>query len=342
MPNVHDRGNPLSLTVILPTYNAMTHLEEMLDSLRLQTLQPDEVRIFDDCSTDDTVEITKSYIQRYELNNWLLYRNERNKGWIKNFMDAARSVKNADVILFADQDDIWHASKLEIIEQTMLKHPDIGVLSHARKNFKDSELNLSDVINFPKIRYNEEKLSRYEIKGASLMTFNNPGCTLAVRKNFFQKVDRYWFENCIYDLFYCSTSAILSKFWIYDEELLYQRIHIENTTLRGMDSHNFAYQSSALEHKKPYLDMLYELVLNGGGDSMLPKIERAIKFWDIQRSFYADKKLGNAIILLAYLDCYPHFRAYVQDVVLVFAEKLKLSGLLERVIERVYKQIIKI
>ena len=82
MPDVHDRGNPLSLTVILPTYNAITHLEEMLDSLRLQTLQPDEVRIFDDCSTDDTVEAIENYIEYYNLDSWFLYKNKQNKGWI--------------------------------------------------------------------------------------------------------------------------------------------------------------------------------------------------------------------------------------------------------------------
>ena len=96
----------LSLTVILPTYNAITYIEEMLDSLRLQIRRPDEVRIFDDCSTDDTVKTIKKYIERYDLHNWLIYRNEKNKGWIKNFIDAAYSVNDSDVILFADKDDI--------------------------------------------------------------------------------------------------------------------------------------------------------------------------------------------------------------------------------------------
>ena len=337
MLDVHDRGNPLSLTVILPTYNAITHLEEMLDSLRLQTLQPDEVRIFDDCSTDDTVKAIEDYIKHYKLDNWFLYKNERNKGWIKNFMDATRSVKNADVILFADQDDIWHRSKLKIIEQAMLEHPDIGVLSHRRKNFKDRELTLSAVTNLPEIQYSEKKLSIYKIRGASFITFDNPGCTLAIRKNFAQKVDDYCFNGCMYDLFYCSVSAILGKLWIYDEELLYQRTHSSNTTHRGKDSHNFAYQLSNLDFKEQCLDMLYNLGKNEGS-SMIHKIARAKEFSAVRRSLYVNKKLTDTIKLLGYLDCYPYFRSYVQDVMLVLAEKLKLGGLLENVVKRFYQQ----
>lgn len=337
MPNVHDCGNLLSLTVVLPTYNAINHLEEMLDSLRLQILQPNEVKIFDDCSTDNTVETIENYIKHYNLDNWFLYKNEQNKGWIKNFMDAMRSVKNCDVILFADQDDIWHRSKLKIIEQAMQEHPDIGVLSHGRKNFKDRELTLSTVISFPEIQYSEKKLSLYKIRGASFITFDNPGCTLAIRKNFAQKVDSYCFDGCMYDLFYCSVSAILGELWIYDEDLLYQRTHTSNTTHRGRDSHNFAYQLSNLDINEQYLDMLYNLGKNEGSN-VLHKIARAKDFLAVRRSLYVNKKLTNTIKLLGYLDCYPYFRSYVQDVILVLAEKLKLGRLLENVLKRFYQR----
>ena len=251
-------------------------------------------------------------------------------------MDAARSVKNSDVILFADQDDIWHRSKLEIVAEVMTNHPEISVLAHKRKNFKNKEINLSQVANIPVVQYDDKKLTKYKVHGCSFKTYSYPGCSLAVRKNLTDKLDNYWFENCPYDLFYCATSVILEGFWIYDDELLYQRIHYKNTTSRGRDSHNFAYQFSTLEDDKKLLDMLYRLAINENSN-MLEKIKRAKNFSSVRQNYYINKRIIDAIRLARYLDCYPHFRSYVQDVILVLAEKLKFGGFIENVIQRFWR-----
>ena len=100
------------VSIIMSTYNGTTYLEEQLDSIRLQTRQADEVVISDDCSKDQTVEAVKAYIQKYDLKNWSIYRNETNCGWEKNFMQGIEKTRG-DLLFFADQDDIWEAEKLE-------------------------------------------------------------------------------------------------------------------------------------------------------------------------------------------------------------------------------------
>ena len=54
-----------TISVILSTYNGKRYLRELMDSLRNQTRQPDEVLVSDDASSDGTVELVRSYIEEY-------------------------------------------------------------------------------------------------------------------------------------------------------------------------------------------------------------------------------------------------------------------------------------
>ena len=74
--------------------------------------------------------------------------------------------------------------------------------------------------------------------------------------------------------------------------------------------------------------MLYRLAINDKS-TIIEKVSRAKEFSIVRQNWYMDKKFISAVRLAGYLDCYPHFRSYVQDVILVLAEKLKLGGLIE-------------
>lgn len=55
------KRKPLTLSIIIPAYNEARHIRACLDSISAQTLRPDEVIVVDNNSTDDTVEIAKTY-----------------------------------------------------------------------------------------------------------------------------------------------------------------------------------------------------------------------------------------------------------------------------------------
>ena len=42
------------ISLVMTTYNGLKYISEQLDSIRTQTLLPDEVLIYDDRSTDGT------------------------------------------------------------------------------------------------------------------------------------------------------------------------------------------------------------------------------------------------------------------------------------------------
>ena len=47
----------MKISVAMATYNGAQYIEEQLESIRIQTMPVDEVRICDDGSLDDTVEV---------------------------------------------------------------------------------------------------------------------------------------------------------------------------------------------------------------------------------------------------------------------------------------------
>ena len=72
------------ISVAMTTYNGARYIKEQLDSILNQSVPVDEIVIMDDCSTDETVEIIKSYQDR-RIN---LTVNSTNQGYIRNFYQA--------------------------------------------------------------------------------------------------------------------------------------------------------------------------------------------------------------------------------------------------------------
>ena len=54
---------PISLSVVVCTYNGAKYLQPQLESLLRQTLMPTEILIHDDGSTDGTLDIAHAYAE---------------------------------------------------------------------------------------------------------------------------------------------------------------------------------------------------------------------------------------------------------------------------------------
>ena len=118
----------MQISVVMTTYNAGKHLRDQLESLRMQSRAPDEVLIFDDGSTDNTVEFCKQYISEHGLQHWKLQVNAHNLGWKRNFMEGLRK-SSGEVLFPCDQDDIWYPEKIAEMTEAMEQHPEILLLA---------------------------------------------------------------------------------------------------------------------------------------------------------------------------------------------------------------------
>jgi glycosyltransferase involved in cell wall biosynthesis len=105
------------VSVIIPTYNRGWSLQEAIDSVLAQDFSDFELIIVDDGSTDNTLDIIRSYPDE------IIFLRQANKG-----VSAARNLgitsSNGRLIAFLDSDDLWLPEKLSIQADFFHSHPD--------------------------------------------------------------------------------------------------------------------------------------------------------------------------------------------------------------------------
>ncbi len=100
------------VSIVMCTYNGEKYLHPQIGSVLSQTYSNLELIIVDDASTDNTVQILEDY--RIKDNRVKYFVNEKNLGYNKNF-EKAIFLASGDYIATCDQDDIWAASKIEVM-----------------------------------------------------------------------------------------------------------------------------------------------------------------------------------------------------------------------------------
>ncbi|TDG37147.1 glycosyltransferase family 2 protein [Pedobacter changchengzhani] len=100
------------ISIALCTYNGASFLEEQIMSILNQTHKNIELVIVDDCSTDNTFQISENLAFLYpQIKS---FRNTHNLGFNKNF-EKAIELTTGEYVAISDQDDIWLPSKLEVL-----------------------------------------------------------------------------------------------------------------------------------------------------------------------------------------------------------------------------------
>ena len=113
------------VSVVITTYNQSKLLLETIDSILAQTLEPAEIVVLDDGSSDDTAEVVR------KLPAIVKYFYQPNAG-ICAARNAGVSFAQSEYIAFCDHDDLWRRDKLE---QQMELHRQIPGLEYSFTNF---------------------------------------------------------------------------------------------------------------------------------------------------------------------------------------------------------------
>lgn len=103
---------PRPTQILLATYNGEAFLEEQLNSILGQSYTNWEILTRDDGSTDRTRDILAAFKEEHPDKIIIIKDNKTNLGACLNFGQLMSS-STADIICFADQDDIWHPNKME-------------------------------------------------------------------------------------------------------------------------------------------------------------------------------------------------------------------------------------
>ncbi|MFA5205621.1 MAG: glycosyltransferase family A protein [Lentisphaeria bacterium] len=109
--------NPPLVSVIVPVYNGAAHLRETLDSLLAQDHPALEVLVVDDGSTDDSLEVARSYGGR------LTVVTQPNQG-VAGARNTGIRQARGNYLTFCDQDDLWSPDKTTTQLSYLEAHPE--------------------------------------------------------------------------------------------------------------------------------------------------------------------------------------------------------------------------
>lgn len=105
-----DNSTPLTVSVVMCTYNGKQFLREQMDSILAQDYPLHEIIVQDDRSTDDTWDILQTYAKAHP-GLFKLFRNDEQLGFNRNFHTALLRA-TGQYVAISDQDDIWFPQKI--------------------------------------------------------------------------------------------------------------------------------------------------------------------------------------------------------------------------------------
>ena len=126
--------NTLAISVIIPMYNAENYIGECLNSLLLQTFRKFEVIVVDDRSTDNSVEIVKSYMPKFKgkLKLAKTRKNSGGGGYVPRNMGL--NLASGEYVFFVDADDFILLTALETLHRAAIEFDADVVCTNAYYN----------------------------------------------------------------------------------------------------------------------------------------------------------------------------------------------------------------
>lgn len=211
----------------MATYNGEKYIEEQLLSILNQTMQPDEVIICDDNSSDSTTIKINQFIEEHNLHpRWKMIINKDNKGYPVNFYYCIENCIG-DTIYFSDQDDIWKEDKIEKMQTILNQNHNIKLLS-CNHGVIDNQGNKINNLMTPK-KSETMKIKQINIQEI-LRAYRWPGMTMAIRKEYYNiKCHNLKKLGIAHDFILAIFAANDNGFYYYDYIGTYHRRHNNNT-----------------------------------------------------------------------------------------------------------------
>ena len=97
------------LGIGLPVYNDEESIGDILDCILSQTFQDFELHIYDNCSTDNTINILKEY-QKKE--NRIILIKSNNKSYAAESRNKGINIAKGEFVAFMDSDDFYPDTKV--------------------------------------------------------------------------------------------------------------------------------------------------------------------------------------------------------------------------------------
>jgi len=322
------------ISIVMTTYNGEKYIIKQLESILNQTRLPDEVIICDDVSSDNTEAIVSKFIIDNSLHNWIFIRNEKNKGWKKNFLDAI-AMATGDIIFCADQDDVWMSDKVEIMSLIMEEDRRIKCLSGNLLAIDSSGVEFESM--YP-IGNNTGEITQVPFTSK----FNNIillGCTLCFTREIAEIIGEINVDSFHHDAQICRLSAIVDGTYIIDRCVIKYRIHQSNSSgiVQGIcfGSSSLKKRIDEISSNLFWLDAVISFFANYSRcDAVkLKVIKETRNFLNDRLEFLNTKSIIKYICLFKYISYYSNLGMYIGDFCYAFGIN-KVGGKIRWVLKK--------
>ncbi len=206
------------VVVAMCTYNAAKYIGEQLDSLLNQSYDNFKIVIYDDCSSDDTVDIIRKNMDKD--NRIELHVNEENLGPALNFKSIVQGCSGADYLFLCDQDDVWDLHKIETMLNTVREKESVDnkpyLIAH--------NYNISDKNNVVLYKKCIQSVYFYDL----IMKPQIPGCCMLLNHAALELVKWNKYDISMHDWYISLIIALYGEIVIVDEPLINYRQHANN------------------------------------------------------------------------------------------------------------------
>lgn len=221
------------IDIIMATYNGSKYIKAQVLSLISQNFQDWRLHVYDDCSTDDTINIVQELCAIDK--RIFLHTNEKNVGCALTFLNGICQ-SNADFIMLCDQDDIWFDSKLEVLHKKMLcSNPCTPKICFSRGyQYDEIERKITGRINM------NVPLS---LSDFLLLNGGIQGCSMIINRPLVQLIKRYSSLVAMHDHHISALAFMFGEVEMVDSDLMLYRKHGSNVTNSVHGSKYFKYIS---------------------------------------------------------------------------------------------------
>ena len=246
------QNKPL-IAICLASYNGEKYITEQLESIFAQNYPYFKLYIADDRSTDNTVNIVKTFQDRF-VDQIYLTVNDSQLGVVKNFETLLSHCKEKYITL-ADQDDIWEPDKLthqleamlqlekESATKACLVHSDLTMIDENAKVIADS------YFHFREYRLNQKKDLGHILGPSGVM-----GNTLMINRELRDKSLPFPPELEVHDYWIAIVAELYGRRKTLQKPLVRYRIHNRNisNSIQSIQSNNRQWLTRDI--KLPYLE----------------------------------------------------------------------------------------
>lgn len=229
-------------SIIMTSYNYSRYISEAIDSVLAQSFSDWELIVVDDGSTDNSIEIINTYVEKFPEKVFLFtHRNNINLG-IKSSYELAFTKVKGKYIAFLESDDCWHSQCLEKKIEAMNKFPECSLVYSDLMligNNLDKNNRYEDYLKY--CRFVGKKLSKTPQDIYNILLLRNPIVSfsnIVIRKDVLEYIILLEEHQIWSDWQLLIQASLKGKFFYIRDKLVLWRIHSESYNFKYMKNND--------------------------------------------------------------------------------------------------------